>query len=253
MLHVFTYGAGDINRFKNLRDSSSLSGLKINYITQNTWDGFYDKIKYLTKIIKDIPDDDIICFIDGFDVLAFSEEREILDKFFSFNCDIVVGAELNCWPGEYLTRYKPSIQATNYRYLNSGGYIGYKRAVYSLLTWKSDSEIQWLCRNGSDQAYFKEYYYAFSGNGSILLDIQQKIFQNMFSVDWNELQITNGRVLNKILGTKPCFLHFNGDSWKTNDHLDIMPILVDLCSKGGDRDITQKQNFNSAYFKRNQI
>jgi len=253
MLRIFTYGAGDINRFKNLRDSSSLCGLKINYITQPVWNGFYDKTKHIINIIKDLSDDIVICVIDGFDMLAMAPEKEILDKFFSKKCDILFGAELNCWPGEFLGRYDNSKQSTNYRFINGGGYIGYKKAVYSLLTWKSDSEKQRIYKEVTDQGYFKEYYFVNRDSGLLKLDIDQEIFQNMFSVDWAEMKILNGRLCNSILGTMPCFVHFSGDSWKTNIGSDIMPIIVDLCSEGGDFNIPLTQNFNSAYFKRSQI
>ena len=253
MLRVFTYGAGDINRFKNLRDSSSLCGLKINYITQPVWNGFYDKTKHILNIIKDLQDDTVICVIDGYDMLAMAPEEEILDKFFSKKCDILFGAELNCWPGEFLERYDRSEQSTNYRFINGGGYIGYKKAVYSLLTWKSDSEKQIIYKAVTDQGYFKEYYFANRDSGLLKLDIGQEIFQNMFSVDWAEMEIVNGRVKNSVLGTNPCFVHFSGDSWKIKGGRDIMPIIVELCSRGVDSIIPETQNFNSAYFKRAQI
>ena len=260
MLHIFTYGAGNISRFEFLKTSADSCSLSINYISQSVWSGFFDKVKFTLNAIKNLPDDDIVCFVDGFDVLAISDSSEILSKFLSYNCDILFGAELNCWPGDYINRYPKVSYTTQYKYLNSGGFCGYKHAVMDLYTWKSLEEIAHICKTcGGDQGYFIEYYLANFSKKNMKLDSYVKIFQNMFSVDWKELYISNGRVLNSETKTNPCFLHFNGDSWKTNKKDDIMPLIIERLNIS--RDTSDKlwtfteftQNFNDFYFKRRQI
>jgi hypothetical protein len=260
MLHIFTYGAGDISRFEFLKSSADLCGLHINYITQSTWNGFFDKIKYTLNTIKNLPESDMICFVDGFDVLATGGLEEIQAKFLSLNCEILFGAELNLWPGEYNGRFPNMGISNGYKFLNSGGFIGYKRAVMELYTWKSLEEIAHMCKTcGGDQGYFIEYFIANFKTKNMKLDNGCLIFQNMFSVDWNEIQIQDGRVINSIIGSKPCFLHFNGDSWKVNNGSNIMPVFIEklqLSTENSSQIYNFSeftQNFSHYYFKRNQI
>ncbi len=259
MIHLFTYGAGDISRFEHLKASADFSGLHINYITQSVWNGFFDKVKYTLNAIKGLPDSDIVCFFDGFDVLVSGGSlEEIKRKFLGYECEILFGAELNCWPGEYNGRY-PAMDyiKSGYRYLNSGGFIGYKRAVMDLYTWKPLEEIAHICKTcGGDQGYFIEYFLANYHRGFMKLDWRVEIFQNMFSVDWNEIYIQDGRVVNSVLGTKPCFLHFNGDSWVVKGGDNIMPVFIDKLHGSSKSEIckfTEVQNFSHFYFKRSQI
>ena len=260
MLHIFTYGAGDISRFEYLKASADSCGLPINYITQSVWNGFFDKVKYTLNAIKNLPEDDIVAFVDGFDVLAVGGLEEIQAKFLSLNCEILFGSELNCWPGEYLAKF-PNIGSTNgYKFLNSGGFIGFKRAVMELYTWKSLEEIAHICKTcGGDQGYFIEYFLANFGQKNMKLDSGCQIFQNMFSVDWNEIYIQGGRVVNSVIGSNPCFLHFNGDAWAIRGGGNIMPVFIEKLNLSGEN-LEQiynfsefTQNFSQFYFKRNQL
>jgi len=260
MLHIFTYGAGNISRFEYLKASSDICNLPINFVTQSVWNGFFDKVKNTLNVIKNLPDTDIVAFVDGFDVLAVGGQDEIQRKFHESDCEILFGAELNCWPGEYLARFPTTDSGTSgYKYLNSGGFIGYKRAVMDLYTWKSLEQIAYICKTcGGDQGYFMEYFLANWGQKNMKLDSNCTIFQNMFSLDWNEIYIQDGRVVNSVMGTTPCFLHFNGDSWRIKGGGDIMPVFVEKLQLSQDNlgtvfDFSDfEQNFNHEYFKRNQ-
>jgi hypothetical protein len=260
MLHLFTYGAGDISRFEHLKSSADFCCMQINYITQTKWNGFFDKIKYTLNAIKNLPDNDMVCFMDGFDVLAVGSHHEIKMKFLTYDCDILFGAELNCWPGEYASRF-PKLDIKNgYKFLNSGGFIGYKKAVMDLYNWKTLEEVAHICKTcGGDQGYFIEYFIANYNTKRLKLDSEVKIFQNMFSVDWNEIYISEGRVVNSVIGSTPCFFHFNGGSWEIAKGGNIMPVFVDTLFKSVDNPDkvytleSYKQNFNAWYFKRSQL
>jgi hypothetical protein len=111
---------------------------------------------------------------------------------------------------------------------------------------------------GGDQGYFYEYYIANYGKRHMKLDYYCDIFQNMFSVDWNEIYIQDGRVVNPIIESKPCFVHFSGGSLTTNTGSNIMPVFVEklLASSENKGTIYRfdefRQNFNQFYFKRAQ-
>ena len=257
MLHVVTF-ATDSSRLKYLKETAKFKNLEIHYIMKDKWNGFFDKILYTREFLSTIDDNDIVCFIDAYDVISLSSSNEIISKFKSYDCDLLLGSELNSFPERYRTQYpKSETHTTNYLYVNSGGYIGYKHAIMNLMTWKDDNEILTICSDGGDQAYFIEYYLNNIGN-RVKLDTFQKIFQNMYFVSWNEFYIHRGRFVNVILDERPCFMHFNGNSSRTLSWYDILPDIVNILNTSiPDTNIYTlhkfKQNQYTSYFPHKQI
>lgn len=48
----------------------------------------------------------------------------------------------------------------------------------------------------------------------------------MTLMNWNDLVFQQGRVENSVLGTRPCFIHFNGGTFFTFNRSNIMPVFV---------------------------
>jgi hypothetical protein len=225
MLHVVTF-ATDLKRIKYLEETAALHNLNFHCIMKSEWNGFIDKFMYVRNHLNNIDDNDIVCVIDSYDMLAMASSDEIVEKFKSYDCDLLIGAELNTYPDRYRDSYPvPTKYTTNSIYVNAGGYIGYKHAISKLKYWKDDSTIHSICADGTDQAYFTEYY-LLNPSDRIKLDNYQKIFQNMHWVSWNEFYIQHGRFVNTILNEKPCFVHYNGGTWQTNDSQNILPIAT---------------------------
>jgi hypothetical protein len=179
------------------------------------WKGFYDKIESVYKYIQNLPDDDIICYVDSYDMLSYANEDEILQKFKDYDCDLLLSSELCCYPSQYKRAYDYYYSIypveTNFKYVNAGAYIGYKHAIMDLFHWKPMDDIKHICFNeyGSDQNYFN-LYFLYNYEKCIKMDIYQKIFQSMYKVDFTDFEFRNGRLYNKCLETYPCFTHFNG-------------------------------------------
>jgi hypothetical protein len=216
MLHIFTLG-NNINEMECLKRSAAKQNVNINYILFDQWNGYVDKIIHMKNAIRDIPHNDIVCFIDAYDVLLFSDENEILEKFKEYNCELLLSGELNCYPGENIHRYNNLYsklaldKMTNFRYVNSGGYIGYKHAIQSLYDWKSIDEIQEISKLGGDQNYFTEYFLNHGHDKEkVKIDMFQHIFQSMYKIHFEGIEFVNGRLYNNVLKVKPCFVHFNG-------------------------------------------
>jgi hypothetical protein len=231
MLHIFTFYT-DESRLIHLKHTQQNHGVNITYLYNSTWNGYTDKILFMLNTIQRVPDEDVVCFIDAYDVLINSNAYEILDKFISYNCRLLIGAELNCFPTDYTARMDDVANIlclpTRNKYINSGGYIGYKKNIQTMLTWKSKQEIEYICSNGGDQTYFIEYYLHNYMKESILLDSASKIFQNMHLISWKEVDFRGGRVYNNVLKTYPCFVHFNGGVWQTQTPGEnIMPVFVE--------------------------
>lgn len=221
-IHFFTLGT-DKHKLKDLIDTAEMFKININCAMSPTWRGFIDKIYLGIEVYKDIPDNEIICFVDGYDTIINSNVEEITEKFLNYNCDLLFGAELNCFPEHY--KDKISSNLTKYKYLNSGGYIGYKHAIMDVFLWKPINEISEIIKNGGDQSYFMLYH--IENPHKIKLDNRQKIFQNMYLVNWDEAEIMSGRFYNNVIDELPCFIHFSGNSWMTSKNTSIIPIIIE--------------------------
>ena len=250
-LHVFTI-ASDQEKTAMLRTTAEWSKLNIEIIPWNHWNGFTDKIYAMKQVLDFIPDGDIVAFVDAYDVLCMSDEKEILDKFFSYNSEIMLSSEVNCYPGENQSSYDQIQSTTAYKYVNSGGYIGYVHALRNMFAWKNDQEIEDICSLGGDQHFFTQYYLhhipkddsAASQKcgvqmNTVCLDEYQRIFQSLYKVPLRSFVFLEGRLYNHSLKTYPCFVHFNGfHDYKeeiihneTGEHVHAMQQFVENMKK----------------------
>ena len=216
----------------------SISGMDketIEVLKIENWRGFIDKIVAMKSCVELLDDDTIVCFIDAYDVLCFSGLEEIKRKFLEYKADIVFSSELNCYPIENMPRYemieyhlydmmyqtneaqRPSWVRpieTNYKYVNSGGYIGYAGAMKKMFSWKTMDVVEKMIELGGDQNFFTQYYLEFADIGHddvvVAIDDHQRIFQSLYKVDLADFSFHRGRLYNHVLRTYPCFAHFNG-------------------------------------------
>ena len=158
----------------------------------------------------------------------------------NFNCDILLSAELNCHPRflkkDYIKICSPNMLKIKNKYINSGGYMGYVQNIKKLYSWKSEEQIINICKNGiiiknkqpGDQTYFIKYYIENYNKVNIKIDVESQIFQNMYLISWNEFDFRNGRLYNTIFDNSPCFIHFNGFSFRTCEKKNIMPMEMKI-------------------------
>lgn len=234
-LHLVTV-ASDERQMWRLKETCARHHVPLHVLHKDPWTGFVDKITTVAEYLHTLPDDDtLVCFVDAYDVLCLSNVEEIVAKFLATNCRILLSAELNCYPERYQLLYnyvyqelEPVVRpSTQFLYVNSGGYIGYKKDLLHLLEWRSVEDIRMICRDGGDQVYFAEYFLEHVlletiPSPSIQLDWNQEIFQSMYRVRFTEFSWYKGegnvggekvervRFTNNVLGTTPCFVHFNG-------------------------------------------
>ena len=125
-MNIITY-CNNPDKLVYLKETEKNFDSEITYIVeQGEWKGNITKIVRLVDIISKYNDDDIFIFIDAFDVLINSNYDEIIDKFKSYNCDILVGTELNCYPGGFKKKFDDiTPNDSKSKYPNSGGYMGY--------------------------------------------------------------------------------------------------------------------------------
>jgi hypothetical protein len=231
MFHLFTV-ASDESKMSLLKQTADFYEIKIRVLSIANWTGFIDKILAMKDAISSLPDDDIVCFIDAYDVLVMGDIPEILQKFENYRRSILMSSELNCYPPENQSRYdqieysvfeqeeanniwgtrRSQAINTNYKYMNSGGYMGYVKYLKNMFQWKTTDEMRQMCEFGGDQNFFTQYYLEFATDQvmNIGLDFRQEIFQSLYKVDLRNFAFFEGRLYNHTLRTYPCFVHFNG-------------------------------------------
>ena len=96
--------------------------------------GGAQKIIYLRDEMRtwDKLEDTIVMFTDSYDVVFNSPPSDILDRFRKFKKGIVFSAEKSCWPDPERAEDYPE-SPTDYKYLNSGGFIGYADKIFELI------------------------------------------------------------------------------------------------------------------------
>jgi hypothetical protein len=207
-LHIYTVATRPDPGLDALVASCRRKGLGLHVLGHhNRWQGFGNKYLWTAEYLdlQKLPDDDVMVFIDAFDVLTLADEQEILQKFRASGARIIYTAEKNCYPDVSLADRHPA-SPTPFRYLNSGGGIGYvadMRAMIAAINFKTTDvdqhEIMLYCLNHPDK---------------IVLDTQCEFFLPLFAVEESELKVETdtGRVLLLQTNQQPCFLHGNGPS-----------------------------------------
>lgn len=190
------------------------------------------KIIELLDAIKEM-DNRLIVFCDTFDLFPIAGEKEIVEKYHRL-CpanEVLCTAEVFCWPDSKLSEIYPQTE-TKYRFLNSGGIIGYRDDIYRLIV---NANIK---HNDDDQLYFTHKYLDIRPDSCIRLDHTCEIFQTLCGVT-EDIHVSRGRnhhhrICNTYTGTFPVFIHGNGEA-KTHlnhleNYLDTNPKFTDSTS-----------------------
>lgn len=224
----FTTVATDEKKADPLIHSASRNGIKIvNLGAGSEWKGGDmaagpgggQKINHIKKFLKDqyVFEDDLIGFFDGYDVLINEELHIIFERFKEFNCDILFAAEKICWPDSSLENLFTS--HTDYRFLNSGCYIGYKWALDKFF----EPQIE---DSADDQLYCQHRVLEFNNSKELVckLDNENYIFQ-CCSAASQDITILNKQLVNLSTKTCPCILHGNGGPEDKKVFKNIFDIL----------------------------
>ena len=117
------------------RNNSSLITLGFN----KEWVGFNSKFKLMYEKLEELDDNDIVCFVDGFDVICVRDLNELTDAFLEIkereNCTIVAGYD-------YIIKnvFKSIIESLYFTkticstIINSGTYIGFVKDIKKILS-----------------------------------------------------------------------------------------------------------------------
>ena len=101
------------------------------------WEGLSQKLSASYDAVKELPDDCLVMFTDGFDILFTDTSENIIKEFNQLNVPLLFSGECGCWPqlqrgiDVCLRKYPES--PTLYRFLNSGSWMGKAKNAEILL------------------------------------------------------------------------------------------------------------------------
>ena len=211
----FAFATEANSGLKMLHESSLKYGIPLEYAGLNKewsdgnkarldYPGGGQKVNILKEVIRDMVDDTIVVFTDGYDVLYNEGSKKIIEKFKTFNTKVLFGAEQTCWPDENLKeQYPDSVLAMESpcKFLNSGVIIGYVGELKRI----TNEDIS---DTDDDQLYYTKKY--LSGEFSIKLDHNCEIIQNLADFDQLKINKLTSKLENTLFDKVPCIIHGNG-------------------------------------------
>ncbi len=174
------------------------------------------KITLLTEFLKSQDPEEIVFFTDAYDSFFVRDLSTLEDEFRAFDHPILFSSEDNYyfriqgiphlfWNRYYLWRYPRSqSKFKEYRYLNSGGYMGYAGKILELF---ERSGIRKNMR--SDQVNLHRHIVHHPED--IQLDYDHEIFTNYGKFAQPErFSVTDDKLVNNMTGSHPYIFHFPG-------------------------------------------
>jgi hypothetical protein len=176
------------------------------------WKGFVkgkiaDTLAYLKTI-----HDDVVCVIDGYDMLACDTPDRLLKKYKTFSSPIVYGGDKFCtntYNNAPVSKYDNISIKDARKYLNGGFCIGKRQEIMKM--------YEWFIEKGRDIGINDDQkmagLYANEFPKMIDLDIYQSIVFNTIPIyDLSNFEMKNGRVRVLSYNSSPCFVHFPSSS-----------------------------------------
>lgn len=142
----------------------------------------------------------LILFTDSYDVVFNQGPEELVQKYRNIYGDaIVFTAEKTCWPDDSLSSLYPDSKY-DYKYLNSGGFIGSVEQLRQLTISDCDD-------SDDDQLY---YTLKFLNGEGVVLDYNLELFQTLNISESDIMVSKSGLVYNKYTSSRPSVIHANG-------------------------------------------
>lgn len=222
--------------------------------TQSTWRNL-NKLTLLAEYISQLPSHKIVMVLDLFDVVWFGCQRDLVEAFKRFGKPLVFSAEFEPYPlsnaslqrlpggypilhGQHHSTVPISVRRRHagrhllrgqreYRYLNSGCFVGYvhalKRALNRMLAKDFDNEYVLrtpLAETLEERTTFlvgKDdqvawHAYALKHRDEVALDYGAELFLNVFGFVYQDFEHRHGRTWVLPLQREICFAHGNGAS-----------------------------------------
>uniref|UniRef100_A0A224XJ30 procollagen-lysine 5-dioxygenase n=1 Tax=Panstrongylus lignarius TaxID=156445 RepID=A0A224XJ30_9HEMI len=215
---VFTVATDETDGYKRFMRSAEVFDIPVQVLGMHEkWEGGNmnyrgggHKVNLLRSALEPYKDDANmkVLFTDSYDVIFLGGADQIVERFLELDSRLVFSAEVFCWPDEDLASQYP-VTESPYKYLNSGGLIGYAKDLYELLDSKR------LKNKDDDQLYYTNLFLdkELREKYRMRLDHKAKIFQNIHGAENDlklETDVQESYLENILTGNKPLVLHGNG-------------------------------------------
>lgn len=164
------------------------------------WTGWYGRVQSILELMKNKSNDDILCFVDGFDSIVLSDnlEDELYDKFKDCNTDILFSADIP--PNKIGHYFRDRIFGTcDQELLSAGMYVGYCGALKQF--WKD------MKPGDDDQKYAtKTCRLQKDKDITVKIDVDCNIFFNYYK--GHQILVKNRRII--VKENRPCLLSAPG-------------------------------------------
>lgn len=226
-LHVLTVANKSKYYYPYLVDSVKRNNNNLITLGLNKkWGGFNTKFKLMNEALEELNDDDIVCFVDGFDVICVRNLNELTNEFLKIKnrekCKIIAGHDniknifIQIISSLYFTKKNGST------IINSGTYIGYVKDIKKFLSYVLSQDNDELA---NDQVLMNTYNKLHPNE--IYIDINTEIFLTIVNPVHSIKKFT--QIKDNIVysnNNKPFFIHSAGNGYM-NDILEELDYKVD--------------------------
>lgn len=201
-------------KLERLKRSCRHHGIPLEVIGEGRpYPGHGAKIEFVIEYLSAQDPDEIVMFVDGYDVVFLAGSGEIERKFNTFAHPMVFSTEQNCnVNGGLFARFPVWFRYPKgkrpYRFINSGSYIGKAGYMRDFLQ-GADVPL-----TASDQTVINQYFV--SNPAKAALDCDQEIFTctaGRTGLEEEDYRVEDGRLRNVVTNSLPCVLHCPGKNY----------------------------------------
>jgi len=226
-LHIVTVATESKYYFPYLQESCRRNGKELEVLGMGEkWEGFNWKFKKMIDYLEGLPQDDIVCFVDGYDVLCVRDLHELIPSFFEIEeregCKMVVAEDKLTWINKFAVElYFGKCKNMS---INSGTYIG--TAINLLKIIKKIYKIN--PNNDADDQFLMTTYCNYNPN-DVYIDANNYFF----------VVLSDANSFNKNLCAYISFEHNNKITYKNKS-----PFFLHAPGSGNLDDIVKKLGYD---------
>jgi hypothetical protein len=213
-IHIVTVATEPKFYFEYLKKSCENNGKNLEVLGfGEEWKGFAWRFLLILDYIKKLREDDIICFIDGYDVICVRDLSKLKDEFLKIQsrekCKIIVGMEIHLDNGIIPSLVFGKCKGLS---INAGTYIGYIKDIYEILnnTYNLNPDLK-----ADDQLLITKY--CNKTENDIYIDKNNELFLTIVN-EYNELDELIKIDKNEVVynDNKPFFIHGPSNTYLDN-------------------------------------
>jgi len=217
MVKVITVATKSDYYFPYLKESVKRNGGELVVLGFNQkWQGFNWRFALIMEYLKTLNSNDIICIVDGYDVICCRNLQELPNEFLKlknkYECKIIVGEDKmdNIIAKQFIYYFFGG--TCKDKFLNAGTYIGYVNDIYKVI---ENIYKQTNSNTSDDQILMKKYCNLYPDE--FYIDDKSNLFltiNNPYSEIDEQVYIKDGKLFYEH--SEPFFIHGPGGTYLDN-------------------------------------